>query len=378
MKKHKILKIVIVLYAVIFVPVNASAVQAEDYYEEQLDTVGADNIINSLPEDARDYMVLAGIDAVDFGTLLDFSPDAIFDCVAAMVKNGFSQPFNAFLTAVGNVLLLSLVQCFFTGDARSRNVLNIISGCFLIIGIFTQLYTAVKAGVSCISLTAGFELALIPAFAATVTASGNPALALSYSGFTLAAAQGVEQLAKAVILPASGACLSLGITAAISPDFKFGGLCETLTKTVKNVLSFAAAMFSSVLALKGVLARSADSLTAKGIKLVVSSAVPVVGGALSEAYSTVAGSLSMLNSAVGVYGIAAVFMINAPAILQLLMWIIALRLGEAVARIMGQEQQASLLKCIGDTVSMINVLIVYCMTVFIISCGIVLALRTES
>lgn len=377
MKKHKIIKIFIILCAVVLMPVTASAMQ-EDYYKEQLETVGADSIIDSLPEQAKEYMELAGVDTVDFGALLDFSPDAIFDCFAAMIKNGFRQPFNAFLTAVGNVIFLSLVQCFFTGDARSRSILNIISGCFLIIGIFTQLYTAVKAGVSCISLTAGFELALIPAFAATVTASGNPALALSYSGFSLAAAQGVQQLAKAVILPASGACLSLGITAAVSPDFRFGGLCETLTKTVKNVLSFAAAMFSSVLALKGVLARSADSLTAKGIKLVVSSAVPVVGGALSEAYSTVAGSLSMLNSALGVFGIVAVFMINAPAILQLLMWIIALRLGETVARIMGQEQQASLLKCIGDTVSMINVLIIYCMTVFIISCGIVLSLRTEN
>lgn len=377
MKKHKIIKIIIALCAVVFMSVTASAAQ-EDYYSEQLDAVGADEVIDALPEQAQEYMELAGIDTVDFGALLDFSPDAIFNCLVSMVKTGFRQPFNAFLTAVGTVILLSVVQCFFTGDARNRSILNIISGCFLIIGIFTQLYTAVKAGVSCISLTAGFELALIPAFAATVTASGNPALALSYSGFALAAAQGIEQLAKAVILPASGACLSLGITAAVSPDFKFGGLCETLSKTVKNVLSFAAAMFSSVLALKGVLARSADSLAAKGIKLVVSSAVPVVGGALSDAYSTVAGSLSVLNSALGVFGIAAVFMINAPAILQLLMWVAALRLSESVARIMGQEQQAALLKCVGDTVSMINVLIVYCMVVFIISCAIVLALRTEN
>ena len=377
MKKHKIIKFVIVLCAVVFTSVTASATQ-EDYYSEQLEAVRANEVVDALPEQAKEYMELAGIDTVDFGALLDFSPDAILNCLVSMVKNGFRQPLNAFLTAVGSVVLLSVVQCFFTGDARSRSILNIISGCFLIIGIFSQLYTAVKAGVSCISLTAGFELALIPAFAAMVTASGNPALALSYSGFALAAAQGIEQLSKAVILPASGACLSLGITAAVSPDFKFGGLCETLAKTVKNVLSFAAAMFSSVLALKGVLARSADSLAAKGIKLVISSAVPVVGGALSDAYSTVAGSLSVLNSALGVFGIVAVFMINAPAILQLLMWIVALRLSESVARIMGQEQQASLLKCIGDTVSVINVLIVYCMVVFIISCAIVLALRTEN
>ena len=52
------------------------------------------------------------------------------------------------------------------------------------------------------------------------------------------------------------------------------------------------------------LASSADGMIVKGVKM-AASFVPVVGGALGEAYTSVAASISLLKSTVGIYAIIA-------------------------------------------------------------------------
>lgn len=356
--------------------VKCAAADYDTVYSEQLRASGAGELTDILPGEAVEYLRRLGIEGFDTDSIYSASPAKVIDLCLSFLRDGLKAPLKAIAGVVGTVLLSACTGCF-AGDGRTGRVVTLVSGCFGVLTVLSFLSDTLAGGIAAVKLISEFELALIPVFAGVVTAGGNPALALSYSSLSLGAAQLVERLAADLILPLCGCTLALGIVSSTVPSAGVNGAGEVISKTVKTALGLAAGLFSALLGLRGVVCAPADGMLSKGAKLALNSFVPVVGGALSEAYSTVAGSLSLLASAVGGFGMTAVFVLGGPAVIQLLAWSAVLKIGEAAAGLVGEENCAGLFRSIGSAVSMVNVLIIYSMAVFIISCGIILAVRTD-
>ena len=291
--------------------------------------------------------------------------------MAEITEGCLKAPLAGAMKAVAAVMLISVCGGFFPNDERSRAVMGCVCGCFLMLSIFSGGVSTVKAGVSAISACAVFEKALIPVLAGVMTASGNPAAAVSVQGAAFAAAETLTAFAENFFLPLIGVTAALGAVGAMLPTLRLSAVSDLIRKTVSSVLGICAAMFSGLLSIKCVIAGSADSLTARGVKLAANTFVPVVGGALSEAYSSVAGSLALMKNAVGAYGAIALFFIAAP----LALWALAMRAASAVAELLGCAQQAEMLKNIGYVFAMTNTLLILCAAVLMISAGTVLVIK---
>jgi stage III sporulation protein AE len=87
-----------------------------------------------------------------------------------------------------------------------------------------------------------------------------------------------------------------------------------------------------------------DALTLKTSKMLISSFVPIVGGALSEAVSAAGGCLRILRSVFGVYGIAAAICIFLPSLLRTGMWYFLMNVGASVGEMLSVKAAAGLLK----------------------------------
>ena len=190
-----------------------------------------------------------------------------------------------------------------------------------------------------------------------------------------AAAQAAAQTAGNIIMPLCGAFSAFGVSASLSPELKLTKLADMIKKLTIGVLSFVAAAFSAVLGLKSLLAGSADTLASKGIKLALSSAVPIVGGALSDAYSSIIGSVSLLKSTVGVFGVIAVVMIDLPVVLQLTARIILLKLLGVLSSSMGDDTTGEVLDTLSSALTVINAAVIFTAALFIISTGIVISVK---
>jgi stage III sporulation protein AE len=68
-------------------------------------------------------------------------------------------------------------------------------------------------------------------------------------------------------------------------------------------------MFTTYLSLTGVVSGTTDAAALKAAKVTISSAVPVVGGILSDASESILVSMSLMKNAAGIYGIFAVLAI---------------------------------------------------------------------
>lgn len=371
----KITVLLICISAMLVFRVDCSAFEAGEYYSSQYEASGVSELSDYLDESSREYLDAIGCDGADIDGIMSFSLSSVFETVMSMLRDNFSKPFKGCLTATGAVLLVSVSATFFPEDEKTKGVLNLICGCFVLTSVFIPAINVVNSGASAMKLCAGFEKALIPVLAGIMTASGNPVSALSYQGAAFAAAQAVEALANGFTVPLVSVSGMLGAVGALLPTLKLSAVSDTIRKTSSTVIGFAAAAFSGFLALKSIVSVSADSLAARGIKLAASTFVPVVGGALSEAYSAFAGSLSLLRGAVGIYGIIAVAVICLPVIINLALWCLAMRAAYTVSELLGNSQCSEILKNVSYMFSMLNTVLILSAAVFVISSGIVASMK---
>lgn len=291
-----------------------------------------------------------------------------------IARGSFKKPIKDMVIIAGVVVLVGLIK----GTAAAENFsepLNIVIGCAVAVTVFASSAGVISQGMSAVETTSDFMLALIPVLAGIITAAGNPTLALTYGSFAMAAAQAAAQTAGNIIMPLCGAFSAFGVSASLSPELKLTKLADMIKKLTIGVLSFVAAAFSAVLGLKSLLAGSADTLASKGIKLALSSAVPIVGGALSDAYSSIIGSVSLLKSTVGVFGVIAVVMIDLPVVLQLTARIILLKLLGVLSSSMGDDTTGEVLDTLSSALTVINAAVILTAALFIISTGIVISVK---
>lgn len=354
----------------------ASASNVDDYYKDQLEASGVKELSDYLDDETADYLEKLGCDNIELENLLDVSPKAIFNLIFEMLKNGIKAPLKGFLIAAGTVILVSACSGFFPDDEKSRIVPNIVCGSILITGIFASAAESIGAASAAIESCSVFEKALIPVLAAVITACGNPTLALTFKGAAFAAAEFILSFGKNFALPLVGISGLLGITGAMLPTLRLSAISDMIRKTMSTALASASSLFVGFLSLKSILSSSADGMVKKGVKLAANTFIPVVGGAIGEAYSSVLGTFSLLRNTVGFYAVTVFFLICIPVILNLALWVISMRAACAVSDLLDCRICSEILRNIAFVFSMVNTLLLLCMAVFIISTGLVIAIKT--
>ena len=336
----------------------------------ELEASGADKLADCLSEETLEYMESIGCDELDFEKIMDVSPASVFRLVGRIIKDGFSKPLRGMMKATGAVLMISVVSGFFPDDEKSRAVLNLACGSFVIVSVMGDATDAVRSAVGAIGACADFEKALIPVLAAMLTVGGNPVSALSIKGAAFAAAQTVEWLASGFVLPLVGISTALSICGAVLPTLRISAIGELIRKTATTVLASSAGLFSAFLCLKSVVASRADSLAVKGVRMASGTFIPIVGGALGEIYTTFSASVSLLKTTVGIYAVIAFFVIGIPVISNLAMWSISMKTASAVSDLLDCRQCSEVLKNIGFMFSCVNTILILCIVVFTVTAGV--------
>ena len=114
-----------------------------------------------------------------------------------------------------------------------------------------------------------------------------------------------------------------------------------------------------------------DTLAGRAAKFVVSSFVPVVGSALSEAMRTVTGCVELLRGGVGAFGLLAILILFLPSLLSVLLWMLALHACSAFAQLFAISELQSLFDACVQVLETLLAVLLCSMTVLVVS-GVVL------
>ena len=373
MRKVKIFAVCVLI--ILSFSVNAYAAGESEYYNGQVESSGAEDILSRLDSETKERLGELGIEDVNFSSLFDVSFSKIFSFVKKAAEGKLESPLKSLMKLLSVIILIAVCESFMPDDDKMKNVINMAAVLFSVTVIISPLYDAMESAVSSVGVCADFMKSLIPVLVGIVSASGNPSLAVSFQSCAFAAAEVISALGKNYVVPIVGAVTALDLTGSLMPSMKLSGITELVKKTVIQTLSFTATLYVSFLGIKGALANAADTVASKGIKLVISSAVPIVGGAVSEAYSGIIGSLVLVRSTVGIFGIIVIAVITVPSMLQLLFWIFALKLGAAAGEVFSLGGVSSLLMALSCAITLLNVVILFGAVLFIISLALLLSLK---
>jgi stage III sporulation protein AE len=253
----------------------------------------------------------------------------------------FIQDYRLCLTAIGIAILISLLNSFNSKTSDMVNMAGVLGTSTLLLGTASTLIHTASETVREIS---SYGKLLLPVMTAAVAAQGGTgSSAVLYTGTAF-----FDTLLGSVISSVLIPMVYLFLTLVI-------GHCamgENLLKQLRDLFKWLIAwcmktilyVFTGYMSLSSVITGGADKAALKAAKMAISSAVPVVGGIMSDASETILLSAGVVKNAVGVYGLLAIIAILIMPFLRIGILYLLLKCTVAVCGFVSSEKISELIK----------------------------------
>jgi stage III sporulation protein AE len=273
------------------------------------------------------------------------------------------------------IIAVSVASQFIANDDKFTRLISTFSLVCISLCVIVPLGECLSRVLSAIKVSADFMLALIPVLVAVLAVSGNPTAAFSYNSLCFYAAQIVVAISSGFIRPLIQATLSLSMMGSLTKLVNFEKIIQFIKRFTMFLMSFTSSVFITMLTLKGMLSASADTVAVRGIRFMIGNLIPVVGGAVSDAYSSISGTLLLVKNTAAVFGIVAVIFFNLPVMIECMCWVISFACISTVSEMFSQNNTASLIRSVSSCVVMMTVMLLFIIIVFILSIGLVMLMK---
>lgn len=342
--------------------------------EEQLDVLEADEIKKNIPDSARQLMEETGISDISVKEMLMLSPKDFFKTIFRQLSVQIKMPLKTLgvITAIALLsALLNSIKSAGWGGAMSAVFSNISVIC-ITVSVAAPIFDCIKNTAEAINDAALFMLSYLPVFTATVVASGKTITATTYNAYLLLACQAISQIVSRSLVPLLSIYLALCIVGSFITDINISSVTGTIKTFVSWALGLLFTVFVGIFSVQTMVSAGADSTSTKAAKFLIGSFIPVVGGALSEAYLAAQGCIGMLRSVLGAYGIIASIFIFLPVFLNVVVWYFVTNLGVIISEVIGVSSVSSMLKSSSNVLSLLIAVILCFALLIIISTTVVL------
>ena len=295
----------------------------ESFYEEQWGKSGAGEFIESLPPEAVDPLTQRGLSPKDGASLSAEGANSIWQHAGDALLENMREPFQVFLQVAGVLLLCGIPLALQPGGKKlhtpeAMEFLGALCGMLLFLAPVSLLIQNI-----CETIRQGTGILLggIPVLCGILTASGHTVAGSTFSVVTAAAGNVVTLLTTSFLVPVLHVFLAISSISNLYPRMRLQVLCASLLKALRWTLVFTVSLYSALLSMQSALSSSADAVTLKAARLSVSSFVPVVGGAVSDAFSVVQASMGVLRSGIGSFAILALLILFLPGFFSCTLWV---------------------------------------------------------
>ncbi len=370
MKKSFIFVFVILLFYCFNVSVLANDNRQEysELIEEQCELLKVDTLNNSLPSGVKDDLQKVGITSSKPSDLQGFSINTFFEYLFSKVADIIKKPFFSFAGCFVIILICALFDGMKTTipNTSFNGLLSVITSiciCGIIIMPIIECMTNIS---KVIKAFGNFMLCFIPIFSGVIAVSGGSASSLGYSTTIFMVAQILSFFIVDILLPAIGIFLALSVVGSFNESINISGIISSIKKTVIFILSLLVTIFIGLFTLQNSIAVSTDSIGLKTAKFLSSSFIPIVGGALGDALSSILSCLLLIKSAVGGFGIIVCIVTLLPPILMVIFFIFTISLIVGFAKVLNMSFIANMMIAVKDCFSILFAFLI-CYGILIIS-----------
>lgn len=333
-------------------------------------TAGSDEISSQVNEMLEDYGV-----SYTYEDMESLSLSGIIESVKESLDMRLKAPFRLLGTIIMVIIFSSFMKsagetALTGGTAVSIN--NLVCVIAAVTVITPSLLTLYENSARAIEAGAGFMLAFVPVFVAVSIMSGGVFSAGVYNTITLAAAEMMVQAVRSILMPLLAMNAALSITGSVFPKATLDSIVNLIKKVITWGLTVSVTLFTGFVSLRTTLGGAADSFTSKTAKFVISGFVPVIGSAVSDAYTTVKGSFGVMKCTAGTAGTVAIVLLLLPPVLEVMAFRLVMWIGAASAEMFSVKPVEKLLKSLDSGLAIILSVLVCFAMLFIISTAILM------
>ena len=350
-------RIIILIILIIFLPIKPFTAYSAEFSEinQELDSM------------LEDYDIGCNSQDID-----DLSVGEIVKTIKEYTLDRISAPFRILAEIFMIIIFTAVMKSFGEVMKSEKNAIySMICVMAAVSVIFPQLMQVYENTFSSLERGGGFLAVFVPVFTAVSVAGGGISSAGVYNIMILAASEIIVEFSRNFLLPILGISAALSVTGSIFPNNSLDAVVQLIKKITVWAITSIITLFTGFVSLKCTIAGKADSFASKTAKFVLSGAVPIVGGAVSDAYATVRGSFDVIKATVGSVGITAILLVMLPPIIELMIFRLVMWTGSAAAELFSADPITKLLKSFDSGLAIAQSLIV-CYSMMFILCSAIL------
>ncbi len=192
----------------------------------------------------------------------------------------------------------------------------------------------------------------VPILCGLLITGGKGMVAAAVEPVVLTGCVLLSNVVRFFIVPLLYCVAVLSMVSGVSKTVSVNALAAFVKKIVKWGLCLLLAAFSGLLAVQGFGAGAMSALQAKTARYVVSNAVPVVGGLLSDTLDALTMSARAVRTATGVAGLVALFGICIVPVVRLGLTSLLFQLAAAVMEPVADRRVFSVVSSVGEVIAL--------------------------
>lgn len=348
---------------------RAAAVELPEEYRD---------FYESIPDDVAE-MLPNGIFSADAGEVSEsltnaLSAKSLLDLARELLIGSMPGAFSLFCILVClmilSVLANNLAETF--GGSGTKDALVYASSLCASVIVSAMQFPRITAAGAFFQRICVMMNSMIPVMTALYIAGGNTAAAAVSASSMLIQINLIELCATSLVVPSVCACMAL----TLADSFRTGsGSLSGIVGSIKHTLTFifglCGTLLMASLAGQKIIAAASDNAGARAVKFLAGNMIPVVGSTVGDTLRTLAASVRLLRSTVGVAGILTLALLLLPFLIELLLTRLALNSAASFGEMLGcknlvklSREIASLYGYVIAAAAMASVLCVLSLTLF--------------
>ena len=323
-----------------------------------------DKVENALPDDAK---ALAG-DIDDAGDVQAFF-DRLTDTVKQKLKENAGGILKKAISVIIVAVLCSILSLF--GGEKTPELVALCGCAAITILCVSDTNSYICQGTKTINDISDFSKILLPAMCTASAACGEiSSAAVRYAASAMFMDVFIA-LAQNLIVPFIYAYLAVSIASAAFDNSGLASLAKLIKWAGTSLMTLLSLGFTAYIGVSSAIASGGDKLASKIAKTTISTALPVVGGIISDAASSVVAGAEIVKNTLGAFGmIAVVSLCISPMVIIGLNYLVFKAAG-AFTSTLKLPQISSLTQSVGTAFGMLLGLVGCCgvmMFISLISC----------
>lgn len=312
------------------------------------------------------YKIISGEDLSDYTSIWDMLKSLLFENILSLL------PIIATIISIS--ILGGMVGNLKTNKSGKsmESIIHFVIYGLTVILISTMIFKMIDITTSTINSVKAQTEVVFPILLTLLTAMGGTTSVGVYQPVMSFFSSTIIGIFTNFVLPLFLISVALNFISNLSNSIKLDKLSSFVDSLFKWAIGIIFTIFTAFVSIQGISVASVDGLSIRTAKFTIKNTLPIVGSYISDGFSLIIASSNLIKNAVGGAGLLLLLSTIISPIIQLVLFILALKLMAGIIQPLGDNKIANFISSLSKNMTMLIVMLVCVSFMYFILTGLVI------